>query len=254
SISTKRGDRWDSTKDTAVILYALCDYLAAVRDERALSGAKMRGTVMLAVIGGEPRELKLDGPLSKAVTLSAKDLKPGENTLRVTSADASGTLARVVVRFHRGGMADIPARNNGVKVTRTISVRTPEGRWKELKSGEAGPKGSYVKVSVTGTPGDGAALSYTLLESPKPACGETLPQDDRRPVNDIGSYGHVLREDREALSAFHFEGSRAEVAGEYVFLTEFTGEFRLPPAGVERMYTPASTGHSESFVLKVTEK
>ena len=35
---TKRGDRWDSTKDTACVLYALCDYLAAVRAGPAADG------------------------------------------------------------------------------------------------------------------------------------------------------------------------------------------------------------------------
>src|SRR5205823_1849509 len=101
------------------------DYLAAVKDDRFPPGAKVRGTVTFRVNGGRSQELKLDGPLSAAVALPAADLKPGENVVTVTSDDAAGMLARLVVKFHRGGAADIPARDHGVKVTRTLSVRTP---------------------------------------------------------------------------------------------------------------------------------
>jgi hypothetical protein len=46
--STKRGDRWDSTKDTACVLYALCDYLAAVR-----AGPAAAGIVKVSLNGAE---------------------------------------------------------------------------------------------------------------------------------------------------------------------------------------------------------
>ncbi len=40
--------------------------------------------------------------------------------------------------------------------------------------------GSYVKVRVVATPAPGTEINYTLLESPKPAGGETVPADDPR--------------------------------------------------------------------------
>ena len=48
---TKRGDRWDSTKDTACVLYALCDYLAAVR-----AGPAAAGLVKIKVNGADDGE------------------------------------------------------------------------------------------------------------------------------------------------------------------------------------------------------
>jgi uncharacterized protein YfaS (alpha-2-macroglobulin family) len=250
---TKQGDRWVSTKDTAMILYALCDYLTAVRDDRFLPGGKLTGVARLAVNGAAPVEVKFDGPLSKTVALPGKELKTGENMIAVRSADASGSLVRVVVRFTRGGAADIPARDFGVTVVRTVSVREKNGAWRALESGAVVPKGSYVKVGVTGTTSNGQALTFTLLESPKPASGEVLPQDDRRPVN-VPPGGYNLREDREAKVCFHYEAPQGAVSGEYVFLAEFAGEFRLPPARVEPMYRPSQGGNSDSFVLKVTTK
>jgi len=56
------------------------------------------------------------------------------------------------------------------------------------------------------------------------------------------------------MTCFHYENVGGAVAGEYVVLTEFAGEFRIAPARVELMYKPTVGGHSDSFVLKVAEK
>jgi uncharacterized protein YfaS (alpha-2-macroglobulin family) len=245
--ATKRGDRWDSTKDTACVLYALCDYLAAVR-----AGPAASGLVKVSINSAAADEVKLDGPASKVVKLDGKAVTSGENVFRITGVDTTGgALARVVVSYSRGQAANIPAREFGVKVERTISLRNADGVWSELKSGATVPLGSYVKVRVAATPMAGTAINYTLLESPKPGGGETVPADDPRFKPSADALGHVLREDREALSAFHYEHADNAFAAEYVVLTEFAGEFRVAPARVELMYKPTVGGHSDSFVLKV---
>jgi alpha-2-macroglobulin len=247
---TKRGDRWDSTKDTACVLYALCDYLAAVK-----AGPAAAGLVKINLNGTDDGNVRLDSPTSKIVKLTGKTLKPGENVFKVTGADGTGgALARVVVSFTRGRDAEIPARDHGVRVDRTISLRGADGKWTELKSGATVPAGSYVKVAVRATPSPGTQVNYTLLESPKPAGGETIAANDTRFAKDVASSGYVLREDREAMTCFHYEHAAGVFAAEYVVLTEFVGEFRIAPARVELMYKPTVGGHSDSFVLKVTEK
>ena len=109
-------------------------------------------------------------------------------------------------------------------------------------------------MRVTAKPGPGTDIRYTLLESPKPAGGETIPANDPRFAKDIVSTGYVLREDREAMTCFHYEQVVGEFVAEYVVMTEFVGEFRIAPARVELMYKPAVGGHSDSFSLKVTQK
>ncbi len=243
----KRGDRWDSTKDTACVLYALCDYLATVQ-----TGPRAVGLVNVKVNGTDDGNVRLDSPTSKVIKLTGKTLKPGENTFTVTGPEKSGgALVRVVVSYTRGRGADIPARDHGVKVERTISLRGDDGTWTELKSGAPVPTGSYVKVRVTATPGPGTTVQYTLLESPKPAGGETVPADDSRFKKDLRNEGFVLREDREAMTCFHYERAAGGFTAEYVVLTEFVGEFRVAPARVELMYKPTVGGHSDSFALKV---
>jgi uncharacterized protein YfaS (alpha-2-macroglobulin family) len=248
--TTKRGNHWDSTKDTACVLYALCDYLVAVK-----AGPAAAGEVKVNVNGVEDARAKLDSPASKTVKFSGKTLKAGENVFKVAGEEGTdGALARVVVSFTRNNGADIEARDHGVKVERTISVRGADGTWSDLKPGASVPTGSYLKVRVTAKPGPGTDIRYTLLESPKPAGGETIPANDPRFAKDIVTTGYVLREDREAMTCFHYEQVAGEFVAEYVVMTEFVGEFRIAPARVELMYKPAIGGHSDSFSLKVTEK
>jgi uncharacterized protein YfaS (alpha-2-macroglobulin family) len=244
--TTKRGNRWDSTKDTACVLYALCDYVHASK-----GGPNANGTVALAVNVGAEASVKIDGPRSVVSTLKAADLKPGANTIVVRGEkETDGALVRVVVTFTRG-TGSVPARDHGVKVTRTLLLREKNGTWKPLKSGATVAKGSTIKVRVEFHSTDHTPLQYTLLESPKPGTGETIPADDKRFVADLAKAGYVLREDREAMTCFHYEHAAGAVTADFILLTEFTGEFRIPPARVERMYQPTRGGHSDSFVLKV---
>lgn len=244
--STKRGDRWDSTKDTASVLYALCDYLAAVQAGPAASGA-----VTVALNGTEAGRVKLDSAASKTVKFAGKGLKAGANAFTIDGADTTGgALARVSVSFTRTGGKLTPARDHGVKVTRTISVRGANGEWTELKSGAKVPVGAYLKVQVMAILAAGD-LRFFLIESPKPSGCETVAATDRR--FPLSADGHVLREDREAMSCFHYETANVATA-EFVVLAEFAGEFTLPPARGELMYEPTSGGHSDSFMLTVTPK
>jgi uncharacterized protein YfaS (alpha-2-macroglobulin family) len=180
-------------------------------------------------------------------------LKEGENVFSVKGADtAGGALIRVQVLFTRTGGKLTSARDHGVKVTRTVSVRDADGKWSDLKSGASIPVGSYVKIRVTATP-DAGQLQFFLLESPKPAGCETIPATDTRFLLDPLAVGYVLREDREAMTCFHYEAA-TDATTEFVVLAEFAGEFTLSPARGELMYQPTTGGHSDSFVLKVTPK
>src|SRR5262245_64272497 len=72
--ATKRGDRWNSTKDTAMILYALCDYLA-----KANYNPSSKSALTFSINGGKPVDVKFDDKLTKKVTLPGKDLQAGGN-------------------------------------------------------------------------------------------------------------------------------------------------------------------------------
>ena len=65
--ATKRGNRWNSTKDTAMILFALCDYLAKQQiDPRA------RAEASFCVNNGEARKAGFENGLMHKITIPAR--------------------------------------------------------------------------------------------------------------------------------------------------------------------------------------
>ena len=86
--STKRGDRWDSTKDTASVLYALCDYLAAVR-----AGQAAAGVVKVALNGAAAGEVKLDGIACTPGVAAAAIAGDAEASAIGAAANSSASLA-----------------------------------------------------------------------------------------------------------------------------------------------------------------
>jgi hypothetical protein len=127
----------------------------------------------------------------------------------------------VSVQFTRADGTLTPARDHGVKVTRTVSLRGADGRWTELKSGASVPVGSYLKVRVSATPRRRPA---PVLPDRKPEAGRV--RDDRRHRQEVPAKrrrgGHVLREDREAMTCFHYE-QIGRANAEFVVLAEFAG-------------------------------
>src|SRR5262249_22052884 len=74
--ATKRGDRWNSTKDTAMILFAMCDYLA-----KASFDPSVRTEVAFRINAQREQEVRFDDQLTKKIVLPGTVLKPGDNTL-----------------------------------------------------------------------------------------------------------------------------------------------------------------------------
>ncbi|MFO0844191.1 MAG: alpha-2-macroglobulin family protein [Gemmataceae bacterium] len=246
--ATKRGDRWNSTKDTAMILNAMCDYLAKAEYN---PGAKK--SLTLSVNGGEAREVRFDDQLTKKVVVAGDKLRAGQNTLTFKTSMA-GVLYRAVFRYWKSGR-DIPAMDRGIQVRRTFHLLNEKGAVvKALNSGDAVPRGSYVLSVVEATQRLPHEMRYVLVENPRPSGGETVPTDDARfAVHHNGCTPHVLREDREAMTCFHHEQTPQSLTVRNVFLAELAGAFVVPPGSVELMYQTETRGHSGTFVLKVEE-
>ena len=125
----------------------------------------------VSVNGGDGQEVKLDGPASKVVKFDGKTVKPGENVFTITGAGRDqGALARVVVSYTRGRSADIPARDHGVKVERTISLRGADGSWSELKSGATRAAGELRQGPRRARrPRPATTINYTCSKARSPA-------------------------------------------------------------------------------------
>lgn len=245
--ATKRGNRWNSTRDTALIVCALCEYLS-----RQEVGPQAARTVAFRVNDGDERTTTLDGKaLTRSVVIPAAQLKKGANRIAFTEP-AKGMMYRVVLRYAREGR-DLAPAGHGMRVTRQFWLLDANGRrGREVKSGDAVPRGSYIECGVQVEHVLGLPMTFVLVECPRPSACEVLPVDDRR--FEQASTPYVLREERVGHVAYHHEATPPVVTDRCVLHAEMPGELVVPPARAELMYQTEMTGHSGTFVLRVKEE
>ena len=243
-VATKRGDRWNSTKDTAMVLYAMSDLLA----KKGAQGTGPALFVDYAVDHGAAQHLAFTDGKPRTVTIDGSKLS---RSTTVSFAKAShGMMARAVLRYRTSSRTLAPA-NHGLAVQRQLHLLGAKGvRIRELKSGDRVPRGAYLESVVTVKSQDPDVLRFLLIEDPKPAGAEAMPIRDPRFDRPIANW--VFREDRESHLAFHFETAQPQQTQVSTVLhVELSGDLVIPPAQSELMYATTTRGHSGSFALKV---
>jgi uncharacterized protein YfaS (alpha-2-macroglobulin family) len=245
-MATKRGNHWNSTKDTAMIVYALCDYLS-----RQEVRPRAEPRVAFRCNGGPETPVTFDAQaLARTVVVPMDQVKAGVNRIAFTEG-SQGMMYRLVLRYWKSGR-DLKPAGHGVRVARTFWLLDDKGkRVRALKSGDAVPRGAYLESAVEAESLLSQPMSYVLVENPKPSCCEVLPAEDQRFPQQGTPY--VLREEREALVAYHHESTPASLTDRCVLHAELAGEYLVPPARLEMMYQTETNGHSGTFVLRVTD-
>ncbi|HWG44801.1 MAG TPA: alpha-2-macroglobulin family protein [Gemmataceae bacterium] len=249
--ATKRDNRWNSTKDTALIVHALCDYLARI--DRRDAGPAERPSIAFRCNEGPIHKVPFAQPSeSRRVIVPAKQVRAGVNRLTFTQG-TPGMMYRVALRYRVSGRT-VPAESHGIEVKRRYWLLNDQGqRKRELKSGDEIPRGTYLESAVEAQPTDPAGLMrFVLVENPRPASCEILPLDDHR--FDQRGTACLLREDREKLIAYHHDETRGRIIDRCVLHAELPGDYLVPAAHVEMMYQTEVRGHSGTFAFRVAEK
>ena len=246
--ATKRGDRWNSTKDTAMILFALCDYLA-----KANCNPDAKNELSFAINGRKSQDVKFDDKLTKRVAIDGATLKNGDNKLTFKT-DMTGVMYRAVLKYWKSGR-DIAPMDKGIAVSRKFYVWDEKTKQikNELKNGDTVARGSYVICDTTAAYGLPEPMRFMLMECPKPATAEVIPMDDPRFVSQQINSGYALREERLSSVAFHHEQAPQTIMNRVIMLAELAGDYVVPPAFVELMYQTETRGHSGTFSLKVKD-
>ncbi len=249
------GYYWDSTKQTAMVIFGLTEYLKASHELEANFKAEVyvNGQQVLA----RPFTAA-DGfnPVQPEVHLNAAQLQPGRNEIRVHKTgigrlywSASGTYYSTEKHLIQSGKYSLNitrdfyrmvADSTGGKITYNLLPLSGE-----LHVGDV----VAVRVTVGGN-----EWRYLLVEDPIPAGAEFIERDDlyefrQKPA--WWEYWWTRREfhdDRAAFFQTYFTRNH-----EYVYLLKIVnpGKFNVSPAIVQPMYQPSLLATSDAATIEV---
>jgi alpha-2-macroglobulin len=245
---------WASTKQTAMVIYGLSDYL------RTTNELKPNLTATVFVNDKPVLTRKIDQATSLNLPdtlLDESKLDPGVNHIRVT-ASGEGRLYYSVRAEHYSNEASL--QKNG-----TVSLNLLRDYFR-LVPAQQGDRIVYDTVPLNGpvAPGDtvavrltvtGSEWKYMMLEDPIPAGTEFIERDNLYEIRNRPpwwAYSFTRRElhdDRMAIFQTHFlEGQQ-----QYFYLLKVVnaGVFQVSPARVGPMYQTDIMATTESRRLEV---
>jgi len=247
---------WDSTEQTAMVLFGLVDYLAASHELESDFTADV-------VVNGHSVGTRhftstdaLNGA-SLAIDVDAAQLQPATNTVQIVRRSGSGRIywsARGL--YHSTEKKDFQAGTMSLNLTRD---------YYKLQPTQKDGKVVYTLQPVTGIAqvGDvlavheainGSPMRYLLLEDPIPAGSEFIQTEDSYPIDHRpgGWYDWFTRrefhDDHAAFFASDFTG-RQEIF--YLIRIVNPGAFQISPAHVAPMYQHGVEATSDALQLQV---
>jgi hypothetical protein len=248
------GEWWDSTKQTAMVIYGLTDYLKVTNELTP----NLTGTVYVndkAVLTRKITEATSLNPPDFVLDESA--LQPGVNHIRVTSSgdgrlyySVRGEYYSNELRFEKTGTTSLnllrdyfhlsPAKDGARIVYDTVPL-----------TGSVAV-GDLIAVRLTVT---GSEWKYIMAEDPIPAGTEFVEHDNLYELRNKPPWWEYfftrreLHDDRMAIFQTYFPQGQQQ----YFYLLKVVnpGVFQVSPARVGPMYQPAVMATTESRRLEV---
>ncbi len=253
--------RWDSTRDTALVVEAMADY------HRALSSSDDSSSDAMEI------EVWLDGKKRNSVTIEPSDQLLFDGVFRMAGEEL--TAGRHTLEFRKlsgdrlylGGLlsnftmeSDIRAAGLEVKVARKMTklipvvtegetvdqrggvVQTQERQYRRLNLLNLGEvkSGELVEVELTITSKND--YEYLLIEDPKGAGLEPINVRSGYNGNGLGAYVE-FRDER--VSFYVSRLPRGTHTLKYQLRAETPGKFAALPTQVSAMYAPELRGNSD---------
>src|SRR5271166_2819922 len=249
------GYYWDSTEQTAMVIYGLTDYLERTQE------LKPNYSVEVQVNGKTVATKKFtaaDALAPATITaLNESQLAPGENQVRIVK-NGDGRLYWSL----RGEYY-----SNESEVVNTGSFKLSVAReYYKLSTAQKGDKIVYHLDKLAGPVDVGDTLAvrisvggndwkYLMIEDPIPSGTESIARDDLYELDDRpdwwgrwSSY-RELRDDRTTFFNLNFPQGQHD----YVYLLKVVnpGVFRVSPTRVELMYQPEYLATSDAMTVTV---
>ncbi len=246
---------WDSTKQTAMVIFGLTEYLRAshefeanFRAELFVNGKQVASKEFTAADGLNP--------VQPSFRLDVSQLQLGANQIRIRKSGVGRLYWSASAAFFSNDKHLVQNNKLSLNITRDYF---------RLTSVQSGAKILYRLDPLSGDlhVGDilavrmtvaGSEWRYLLMEDPIPAGAEFITRDDLYEVKEKPSwweYWFTRREfhdDRAAIFQEYFKGQH-----QYVYLLKIVnpGKFQVSPAMVQPMYQPSVFATSDAVVLEV---
>lgn len=245
------GSYWSSTKQTAMVIYGLVDYVTHTGELKSsldvsvsLNGREVMSEHISPAdaLAIKPRVLRVPaGESSNQVIVRAS----GQGRLywsgRAEYYSSAEKLADSDLRVSRDYFHLVPAKE-GEKIVHRLESFSDSS----LRSGDV----LAVRLTVSG-----GKWRYLLVEDPIPAGAEFISRDDlyeikeRPPWWESYATRREFRDDRAALFQTYFDpGSKTFF---YLLKVVNPGRFRVSPARVQPMYQPQVIATTESRMMEV---
>jgi uncharacterized protein YfaS (alpha-2-macroglobulin family) len=229
---------WSSTKQTAMVIYGLADYIKATNE--------LNPNLSVSVLVNDKPVLtrKLDQATvnTPELTLDDAHVQPGVNHIRITTSGAG--------RLYYSARAEYFSNEERLENTGSVSLNILRDYFR-LVPGRDGDKIVYDTSPLTGpaAPGDivavrltvtGSEGKYMMIEDPIPAGAEFIERDNqyqlksRPPWWEYWFTRRELHDDRMALFQIYF--ARGQQQYFYLLKVVNPGVFHVSPARVGPMY------------------
>jgi uncharacterized protein YfaS (alpha-2-macroglobulin family) len=250
-----QGYYWESTEQTAMVIYGLTDYLERTKElqpnytvEVQVNGKTVATKKFTAVDALAP---------ATTVVLNESQLAPGTNQIRIAKSGDGRLYWSARAEYYSNEAKVVNTGSFKLSVVREyyrLSSQQKNGRVVYHLDKLAGPVQVGDTLAVRLSVG-GNDWRYLMIEDPIPSGTESIARDDLYELDDRPAWwgrwfsNRELRDDRTTFFNWYFPQGQHE----YVYLLKVVnpGVFRVSPTSVEPMYQPEYLSTSDALTVTV---
>lgn len=248
---------WDSTKQTAMVIFGLTEYMKASHE----LDANFRAEVYVNGKRVMTKQFTSDdamNPVQPMIHLDASQLRQGANDIRIHKTGAGRLYWALTGSYYSNDKHLVQDNKFSLNITRDYFRLNPENTGQKIVyrldplQGDL-HVGDILAVRVTV---GGGEWRYLLMEDPIPAGAEFIQRDDLYELKQRPDWWQSwftrreFHDDRAAIFQTYFKTHR-----EYVYLLKIVnpGKFQVSPAMVRPMYQTSMFATSDAIVLEVKQ-
>jgi uncharacterized protein YfaS (alpha-2-macroglobulin family) len=249
------GFYWQSTKQTAMVVFGLLEYVKISHELDADFTADVFVNDKKVLTKHFTREDSMNSNLPK-IYLTAEQLQSGANTVRVQKSGAGRLYWSAHGEYYSTEKKLFQNNKLSLSIMRDYYRLAPQQKEEKIVYNLEPLSGDVhsgdviaVRLSVNGSP-----WRYLLVEDPIPAGAEFVERDNLYELNtktDWWSFFFTRREFHDDHAAFfqtYFNGHM-----DYVYLLKIVnpGKFRISPASAQPMYQPSILSTTDAATMEV---